>query len=164
MNAALYVSIWLSLALFAAGDAGRARLGAARSAVAWPWWSWVAGIALAVIHFALAFEVRHDWSQEAAVRATAAQTAAVYGLDWGGGFFVNYLFLVVWIADAWRWRTVPAAVAARGPAVRWLLRAFYLIVILNGAVIFAAGWRRLLGLLIVVALVWPRRAASGAPR
>jgi hypothetical protein len=164
VNAALYVSIWLSLALFAAGDAGRARLGAAPSAVAWPWWSWVAGIALAVVHFALAFELRHDWSQEAAVRATAAQTAAVYGLDWGGGFFVNYLFLAVWTIDAWRWRAAPGIVDARGRVVRWMLRAFYLIVILNGAVIFAAGWRRLLGLLIVVALVWPRRAASGPPR
>ena len=158
MTTALYATVWIALALFAAGDVGRRRLGPVRSAHAWPWRAWVIGILLMAAHVVLAFEVRHDWSQAAAVQATAGQTAAVYGLEWGGGFFVNYVFLAVWIGDAWRWRTAPARVAARGRAARWLLHAFYLIVIVNGAVIFAAGWRRLLGALIVAGLLWP-----GAP-
>ena len=154
MILALFLTIWLSLVCFAAGEVGRARLGVVRAARDWPWWTWAAGILLAAAHFALAFEVRHDWSQAAAMRATADQTAAVYGLRWGGGLFVNYLFLLVWVADAWRWRAAPARVAARRAALAWTLRAFYFVVIVNGAIVFAAGWRRVVGLALGLALAW----------
>ena len=156
MNEALYLTIWISLALFAAGEIGRARLGAAASGRAWPWRCWAAGIVLCAIHFALVFEIRHDWSQASAMEATAVQAARVYGLAWGGGVFVNYLFLAVWILDAAAWRVAPGR--ARSPLLQWALRAFYFIVILNGAVIFAAGARRVLGVVIVGAMVatWVR--------
>jgi hypothetical protein len=145
----MYLTIWIALALFAAGEVGRARLGFTRGARSWAWWCWIAGILFCAVHFALALEVRYGWSHAEAVRATAAQTAAVYGLDWGGGFWLNYAFLTAWIADAVGWRR-----GADWPAaVVWTLRAFYFVVILNAAVIFAAGWRPMLGLLIVGALV-----------
>jgi hypothetical protein len=99
------------------------------------------------------------------VRETARQTAAVYGLDWGGGVFVNYAFLGVWAIDLWRWRAAMRRGATRSSGAMWLARAFYVVVILNGAVIFAAGARRLLGAVIVVSLlmIWRprRRAGSG---
>ena len=145
----MYLSIWVALALFAAGELGRARMGARPSARSWPWWCWAAGIGLCAVHFALAFHVRHDWSQAAAVRATAVQTAAVYGLDWGGGFYANYLFLAVWAVDAVRWRSG----ASWPPAVRWTLRVFYVVVIANAAVIFAVGGRKVLGILMLIAIV-----------
>jgi hypothetical protein len=152
----MYLTIWIALALFAAGEVGRARLGRMRSARSWAWWCWIAGIVLCAVHFAVALDVRYGWSHGEAVRATAAQTAAVYGLDWGGGFWLNYVFLMAWIADAVRWRRGgdwPAAVV-------WTLRAFYFVVILNAAVIFAAGWRPMLGLLIVGALTIAWRAGD----
>jgi hypothetical protein len=167
----MYLSIWTALTLFAAGEAGRAWLGGPRSARGWPLWCWAAGIALCATHFALAFEVRHGWSHAAAIRATAAQTAAVYGIDWGGGFWVNYVFLAVWAVDAWHWRA--RAGARRSAAVTWALRAFYCVILLNAAVIFAAGWRRAIGAVIVgvLAIAWiadpsPRRrtASRSNPR
>ena len=34
---------------------------------------------------------------------SARQTAEVFGLDWGGGLYVNYAFTAAWVADvAWR--------------------------------------------------------------
>jgi hypothetical protein len=69
---------------------------------------------------------------------------------------VNYLFLGVWLADAWWWRASPRGYI-RPAAITWSLRAFYMIILFNAAVIFAAGWRRLLGLAL---LSWLSRAWS----
>ena len=151
MNVALYLTIWIALCLFAAGSFARARMGDRTAAQAWPWLAWIAGITLCAIHFALAFHVRHDWSQEAAVRATAQQTASMFGLDWGGGVYVNYVFLAAWAADAWHWRQGRGVLAT--PRAQLLLRVFYVVIILNAAVIFAGGWRRLVGLAIVATLL-----------
>ena len=151
MTPAMYLTIWAALALFAGGELGRARLGRVRAARSWPWWCWILGIALCAAHFVIALDVRHDWSHAAAIQATARQTAAVYGVDWGGGFYANYLFLGVWAVDAWRWRQSPRA--ARPPLLSLVLRAFYFVIILNAAVIFAAGWRRAIGAVIIGVLV-----------
>ena len=72
---------------------------------------WTVGSALATAHSAAAFAVFHDWSHDRALIATALQTAAVTGLDWGGGLFFNYAFLLVWGADVmWWWIAIGVAV------------------------------------------------------
>jgi hypothetical protein len=35
-----------------------------------------------------------------AVLETARQTDAVYGVSWGGGVYVNYLFVAAWLTEA----------------------------------------------------------------
>jgi hypothetical protein len=154
--AALYLTIWASLALFTAADVARSRARGAPSGVAWG--AFATGLLLALVHTLLAFALVHGWSHDAAVRATAAQTDAVFGLAFGGGVYVNYLFFAVWAADAVWWRLAPRDYK-RPPGVTWTLRAFYLVIILNAAVIFAAGWRRAAGLVLIAALVggWIRR-------
>ena len=162
MTVALYSTIWISLAFFVAGQHGYrlARL---------PGWVHAAnaiGLALCVIHIALAMGSVHGWRQAAAIEATAIQTESVYGLRWGGGVFVNYLFVVVWALEAW-WRTRTRAFADSRFA-RWLLRTFYAVVVFNAAVVFARGSMRMAGLVLVVALVlaWrphPRSTQRDAP-
>ena len=154
MNAALYWTIWIALALFAAGEAGKRALRAGRRSSPLAWFGCAAGLALAVVHTVLAFGVRHGWSHEAAWQSTARQTAAIYGLDWGGGLYVNYAFLGAWAWEVVGWRRSPASFA-RQPV--WLVRSlqlFYLVVILNAAVVFAGGARRIAGALLVLALLW----------
>ena len=95
MNALLLFAIWASLFCFALAEAGKRKVR-----------RWVGpvsgfGVVLLLAHFALAFHLRYGWSQAAAVRETARQTAETFGLDWGGGVFVNYLFAIVWTIDAW---------------------------------------------------------------
>jgi hypothetical protein len=141
----MYWTIWTALILFAAGAAGR------RHHAAWARWSWVAGVLLLVIHIGIAMATAHDWSHAAAIAATARATNAVFGLDWGGGVYANYLFLIVWAADTALWH------ARRPRAITWTLRIFYLVMILNAAVIFAAGSRRFLGAAIVGTLLWSWR-------
>lgn len=166
MNVALYATIWIALALFAAGEAvKRARGVSSRPA----WRLWAAGAVACAIHVVIAFAIRYGWSHDAAIRETARQTAAVYGLDWGGGVYVNYLFVAVWAIEAWWWRTDPARYAARPRALTWTLRAFYVVIVLNAAVIFARPPARWPGLALTAVLAWtwrdiPRdqRAVAGA--
>jgi hypothetical protein len=148
---ALYLTIWIALALFVAGESGRSFARPGARPPGWAWWAFTTGALLAIVHTLQSFHLVHHWSHADAVRATAEQTRALYGIDAGWGIYVNYAFLVVWLADAWWWRTNPAAM--RRPAVTWTLRGFYLLIIFNGAIVFAAGLRKILGLLIVSWLV-----------
>ena len=160
MNTGLYGTIWIAMVLLCAGEAGRRSLHGARSSVTWAWWAFSCGALLCAIHIAIAMSVRYDWSHEAAVDATARQTLAVYGLNWGGGVYLNYGFVIVWIIDAWLWHRFPSRQTRPAGAITWTTRAVFLVMILNAAVIFAGGARRGAGALIVLWLLWtwrPRR-------
>lgn len=148
----LYLTIWLSLTMFVAGETGRSA-GRESRPPAWAWWAFTLGLVLALVHTALAFQLVHNWAHADAVSATARQTQAVFGVAVGWGVYVNYVFYGVWMADAAWWRGSPD-LSSRPRGVTWTLRAFYLVIILNAAVIFAAGPRRVLGLLLVSWLVW----------
>ena len=58
---------------------------------------WTLGAALTVVHTIAVFHYIHDWSQDAALAHTAQQTAVLTGLRWGGGLYVNYAFIALWV-------------------------------------------------------------------
>jgi hypothetical protein len=163
-STALYSTIWAALLLFCAGEAGRARVRAGGSPPPWAWWTYTTGAILCMIHIAIAMKVAHGWSHDAAIAATARQTNAVYGLNWGGGVYVNYAFVAVWLVDAWRWRRREFHHTRDLDAVTWATRIFFLIIILNAAVIFASGARRAAGALLVAWLLWLWWPAARAPQ
>jgi len=142
MVAATYLTIWVALALFVLGESGRSFFTRRARAVS------AAGFVLALVHTLLAFDVFHHWSHADAVRDTAQQTQEVFGLAVGAGVYVNYLFFAVWLLDLVFWRRATSA-----SALRWVVRAFYLVIIFNGAVVFAAGWRRALGAALIGGLM-----------
>ena len=107
---------------------------------------WTAGIALALVHTALAFHLVHGWSHRAAAIATARQTAEMTGWAWQGGIFVNYAFLAYWFADAWWWWTAPSARAARRQGAETLRLAIFVFMFVNGAVVFASPPGRVVGI------------------
>src|SRR6185295_15058430 len=106
---------------------------------------WTVGALAALGHSAAAFQVRHGWSQGAALAETARQTAAVTGFDWGGGLYINYLFLALWTADAGWWWLRPATFDRRPKPLDRAVRAFLLFMFVNGAVVFAKGPIRAVG-------------------
>ena len=150
MVAATYLTIWVALTLFVLGEVGRSK-----GARHWARALSAAGLVLALVHTVLAFDVFHQWSHTDAVLSTAQQTQEVFGIRFGAGVYVNYLFFAVWLLDLVLWR--PVGAPSRGV---WILRAFYLLIIFNGAVVFASGWRRLAGMVLVAVLVgvWGQRA------
>jgi hypothetical protein len=151
---ALYSTIWIALILFVAAQYGRRGATMAH----WVLPVSVTGLALCVIHILIAMTSVHGWNQAAAIEATARRTEAVYGLRWGGGLFVNYLFVAVWAADVWRSRagTDPRV---ENRAAGWIVRIFYAVVIFNATVVFARWPMRIVGVCLVIALLvaWRRR-------
>ena len=159
----MYASIWMALALFVAGEVGKRRGPNGPPPSTWAWRVWTLGALSAMAHMLIALAIRYGWSQDAAVRETARQTAMVYGVAWGGGVYVNYLFVTTWLAEAWWWRISPARYISRPRAVTLGLRIFYLLIIVNAAVVFASPSGRVLGVLLTTALVWSWSAGT-APK
>ena len=108
---------------------------------------WTAGLALYLVHVWGAFEYFHSWSHAAAFQETARQTGEMFGVYWGGGLYLNYLFTIAWAGDcAWWW--------LRGeeyPGRAWV-RGFMAFMFFNGVVVFGAGAVRWVGLAVMVAL------------
>lgn len=151
----LFWTIWLALVLFVTAQYGQRTWAPGRTLPRWILWTNVAGLTLCAIHIVITMGSVHGWSHAAAVEATARQTQSVYGWRWGGGVYFNYLFVAAWAVDAWwhpRANGRPSA-----PLVRQLLRVFFLIVIVNAAVVFARPHTRLLGAALVVALLYAWR-------
>jgi hypothetical protein len=125
---------------------------------------WTAGLLVYLIHVAAAFQFRHHWSHAAAYEDTARQTAAQFGMWWGGGLYFNYVFTAVWIFDAiWLWRNGDAY----GGRPRWItaaIQSFMAFMFFNAVVVFVTGPVRWLGLAAGVALgilALRRRRADG---
>lgn len=147
---AVFWTIAAAVVCWALGEALRSR--------AW----WTAGALLACIHSLAAFGVFYGWSHETARVMTTRQTAALTGVQFDGGIFVNYLFLAVWAADAcWSW--MRASSYERRPAVvSMAIRGFLFFIIVNGAIVFADGWARVVGMasVSVVLVTWLRTRSS----
>ena len=126
------------------------------------------GAVLMPIHIAAAFGARHGWSHAAAVADTARQTRALTGLDWGGGVWVNYLFAALWLADAAWAALAPAAYDRRPRRLEYTVGASLGFIAFNGAVVFAAGPTRWVGLAACggIAATWflARRRDRGGRR
>jgi hypothetical protein len=121
---------------------------------------WTAGAALLVVHAVAVFHYVHQWSQDAALDHTARQTAALTGLPWGGGLYVNYAFTGLWLWDAAAWWANPDRYARRSDRSRALLLAIFLVMFVNGGIVFAHGPARIVGLIAVGAVVWARRNSA----
>jgi hypothetical protein len=94
------------------------------------------GFAAFALHVVCAFHFYHGWSHAAAYADTARQTAALTGWNWGGGLYLNYLFLVAWMAEVlWQWAN-PTGFVSRPGWITKSTRGLFLFMIFNGAVWF----------------------------
>jgi hypothetical protein len=115
-----------------------------------------------MVHVAFAYHFYHHWSQDAAYRETARQTAEVTGLKWGGGLYFNYALMALWLADvAWWWRGLEAY-RRRPMVVTVIWQGFLLFMIFNATVVFGVGALRIVGLILCVGicLFWGYAAAN----
>jgi hypothetical protein len=107
-----------------------------------------------VLHAASALNYYHHWSHESAYLETARQTKEIFGLDWGGGLWINYGFIAAWIVDTiwWWWRGLPAfRRRPRTLVVIW--HAVFLFMVFNATVVFKTGVLRVLGLVLCLGLL-----------
>ena len=114
------------------------------------------------VHAASAFAIVYRGSHEIALAETARQTAALTGLSSGSGLYVNYLFLAIWLADTAWWWSGPAN-RGRTMGLGWVRLGLFLFMFANGAVIFADGWMRTLGMACVIAVIVAMIIRSRSP-
>jgi len=160
------LTIWLVLAGYAIGTV---LFALSRKRPAWESaarLAWTAACVSLLAHAASAFHFYHGWSQESAYRETARQTAAVVGLDWGGGLYINYATVLFWAVDVtWWWRGFEAY--RRRP---WLLvvlwQSFLIFMIFNATVVFKTGPLRWIGIgvSLLVACFWLHSWRQGTHR
>jgi hypothetical protein len=152
------VTIWLALALYAAAQVARRRPDAAMHVAGL--WLLTLGCGFFIAHVILAFDVHYSWSHATAYAETAAQTETLTGWRWGGGLFLNYLFGVIWIIEVCWWWWAPTSYAGRARRVELTMRAVFLFMIVNGAVVFVDGPQRWLGVAVVATLLSAWRPRS----
>jgi len=124
---------------------------------------WALGCCLAWAHVASAFAFYHHWSHDDAYLRTARQTAETVGIDWGGGIYFNYLFLLLWTGDVAWWWLFPAAYRNRPKGFSFFLDGYLAFISFNAIVVFGQGAVRYLGLAATGALcwlVWSHRSAE----
>lgn len=139
--ALVFVTIAAAVVCWAIGEALRSRA------------AWTAGAVLTLVHSVAAFGVFYGWSHEIARIMTARQTAEATGIDFAGGIYVNYVFVAVWLLDAFWWCGFPRNYAERPRLISWAVRGFIFFIMLNGSFVFADGWARLLGLAAVASVI-----------
>lgn len=97
--------------------------------------AWTIGLLLYLLHVFGAFHYFYDWSHSIAYRETARQTNELFGVNWGGGLYLNYLFTLVWVADcAWWWRS-PIGYASRSRAISRSVHGFLAFMFVNATVV-----------------------------
>lgn len=159
-------TIWVSLVGYTLGSI---TFSTARGKTRWDsatrvTWS-IACISM-IAHFASAFQFYHGWSHAAAYADTARQTEEVFGLNWGGGLFINYAILSAWMVDiAWWWHSGLASYRKRPMLVLAVWHGLFIFIIFNATVVFGHGIARWFGLLICALLTsaWWRIVTSPAP-
>ena len=155
------MTIWAAVACYAVGAAAFALSRGRRAwdAAARPAYTFACVWLLA--HAASAFHFYHGWSHGAAYLDTARQTGEVFGFDWGGGLYVNYVLIVGWVSDvSWWWLRGLDSYRRRPRALTAAWHAFVVFILFNATVVFKTGAARWAGLGVCVGLCLAWRLAA----
>ena len=164
-------TIWFSIAGYAIGSVIFAMSSSSRRSATWDSATrvlWTIACAILIAHFITAFQFYHGWSHAAAYADTARQTREAFGLNWGGGVFINYALLILWMLDiAWWWRSGLESYRRRPFFLVAGWHGFLIFIIFNATVVFGDGVVRWIGLAIclVLTLAWiPIASRDLAPK
>jgi hypothetical protein len=117
--------------------------------------AWIVGCLFYLGHVVAAFAFHYGWSHQAAYRETARQTAELFGFVYGGGIYFNYVFTLIWLADAvWIWFS-PESYRRRPRWISIAVHAYLAFLYFNATVVFGGGWIRWSGVAATISLsVW----------
>lgn len=133
LAAVLLGQLWLAL------DRRRLSSPSAQSVLATLRAIWTLGALLSLTHALSAFHSYHHWSHAHAFAATARETQEVVGVAVGAGIYLNYLFVLVWLADVILWWKLGAAYQLRSRGWARFVWGYLSFIALNGAVVFETG-------------------------
>lgn len=117
-------------------------------------WTWLIGAMACVSHVVVAMGFAHCWNLANAMRHTAQVTRQVIGVELPWSVFVNFAFVVLWLADAAReFRSRPLHPMGFARQVVWA------VMMLNATVVFGPRYWAWIAVPCVLTLagVWRRR-------
>ena len=151
------ITVWISIGAYAIGSVlfaiARGRITFDKRARL----AWTTGCAALLLHFIFAFHFFHAWSQTRAYADTARQTAEVFGINWGGGLYINYAVASLWMVDVtWWWLAGVDSYRHRPWSLTLTWHSFLIFIIFNATVVFAHGLTRWIGVVVslVLCLSW----------
>ncbi len=106
---------------------------------------WSAALLFYLAHVVSAFHWIHGFSHESAAVETARRTKELFGVESAVGLWLNYLFTAIWTADAVWWWTNESSYRERPRWITVSTHAFLAFMFFNGAVVFAEGFSRWVG-------------------
>lgn len=117
--------------------------------------AWRCGAALYAVHVVMAFQHVYRWSHHRAFEDNVRQVRETMGFEFGPGIWVNYAFTLGWFAVAALWPRL-------GGTARMLWRVVFLFITFNGAIVFAHGNGRWIGVALFVAAgaLWLREISG----
>jgi hypothetical protein len=146
-------TIWISILSYTIGSIVFALSRGRDDFDRWTRLVWTIGGVALVAHFVCAFNFYHAWSHESAYVDTARQTAEVFKINWGGGLFINYALVLVWVADVtWWWFAGVSSYRRRPRLLTLIWHGFLIFIIFNATVVFKDGLTRWVGLLVCLSL------------
>ena len=150
-------TIWITILGYAVGAAAFALSGKRHKWDSAARLAWTVACVGLLVHVTCAFHFYHGWSHLVAYRDTARQTDDVFGLNWGGGIYVNYALIICWVLDVtWWWLRGLDAYRRRPWPLVAAWHGFLIFVIFNATIIFETGLVRWAGLSVCLGLclVW----------
>ena len=114
------------------------------------------GAFIMAIHIVCSYGIAHEWSHQAALDHTANETLDVVGVAVPHGVYVNFLFLIVYVANGvWRFR-LGASRMRRPQVVAIAIDCFLDAIVLMATVVFETGWIRwvMIGFVLAIVLRW----------
>ena len=129
----------------------------------WGRWAWTIGVALLVLHLALAFHFVHHWSHASLVAQTARRTYEVTGMNWGGGVYVNYAFALLWVLDVGWWWTRAGSTRGEPAFLYWIVQAVFAFIMFNATVVFGPPFWKWVVALAAALLIGARFLIRRAP-
>ena len=115
---------------------------------------WFAAWLLCVLHVICAFHFRHHWVHSVAIQHTADMTERVVGIHWGGGLYVNYVFLLCWGASVAGALRHGRNQTVRGRRLENIMHAFAAFMMFNATAVFGPLWWWIPTIAIVAAIAY----------
>jgi hypothetical protein len=114
---------------------------------------WLLGSLLSLLHALATMGFHHQFQHDLAFEDTARQTEQAIGIPIGIGIYFNYLFVIVWLADALWLNGFQKSYLSRSRYIELFVCAFLAFIAINGAIIFETGPVRWIGLVAFSCLI-----------
>lgn len=114
---------------------------------------WTCGLLLYLSHVVAAFLFIHNMSHQQAYQHTAERTTQVVGLNWGGGIYVNHLFLIFWLVDTILWWSQGVDYPYQSKLYYLCLQTIFAFMFVNATVIFGPQHWQVIAICLVVTVI-----------